>query len=203
MKPLYVWTGPMGAAKTTGALHAARRYARMGIKVALVRPEISVRPHEQKGLLVTKNGESFPATEVVSAAEVVKAAGDAEVLWVDEPFLFDDEPVLFTELQEARRRKTILISAISADAELLPFGRTMPRLLAVADDIIHCKADCDVCGKMGQATRTLICVDYTTCEKKVGGAESYSAACPTCWTVLQAIPPADRRQHFLTNSQPS
>jgi thymidine kinase len=203
MKPLYVWTGPMGAAKSTGALHAARRYQRMGKKVALIRPAISVRQHEAKGVLVTKNGESFTAFEVDSAAEVAKAAAEAEVLWVDEPFLFDDEPILFDIIQALRKEKVVLISALGADAELRPFGRTMPRLLSVADEVIHCKADCDVCGGMNQATRTLICVDYTSGEKKVGGTESYSAACPACWTFLQTVEPAKRRQHFVHKGTPS
>lgn len=203
MKPLYVWTGPMGSAKTTGALHAARRFERLGFKVALVRPKVSVRAHEQHGLLVTKNGEKFPALEGEDAHDVVLLADGADVVWIDEPFLFKNERALFDYICFLRKKSVILISAIGCDAEQKPFGQTMPKLLSVADRIYWCLADCDCCGAMDAGTRHVILRPYKSGEACPGGEESYCAACPDCWTRLQSIPPENRSSHLRRVMRPA
>lgn len=193
----------MGSAKTTGALHAARRFVRLKKNVKLVRPLVSVRSHEKPGLLVTKNGESFPSIDVESAGEITDKVQDADVVWIDEPFLFDDETALFDIIQGLRKTKEILVSALGSDCYLQPFKRTMPRLLAVADDIVYCKADCDCCGAMGKATRTLICIDdIPPGQVHVGGMETYAATCPKCWTWLMSFPGGERKTRMETY-QPS
>ena len=185
MKSLTVWTGPMGSSKTTGALHAARRYQRQKLAVKLVRPINRVRQYEKHGLLVTKNGETFPATELEAASDITKSVIDADVVWIDEVFLFKDEEILYDLIQGLRKTKEILVSALSADCYLTPFKQSMPKLLAVADEIIHCKADCDLCGEMNKATRTLLCIDgIPQGQTHVGGGESYASTCPKCLTLL-------------------
>lgn len=201
MKELRVWTGPMGGAKTTGALHAARRYQRLGYNVVLIRPKVSIRAHEQHGTLVTKNGEKFPALETDTAFDVEKLAAGADVVWIDEPFLFKDEAFLFDWITNIRRNSIVLVSAIGCDCDQKPFGHTMPRLLSVADQINWCAADCDSCGDMNTATRHVILVNYVPGQPCPGGEESYCAACPECWTYLQQFPPPERRANFLRSSR--
>lgn len=186
----------MGGAKTTGALHAARRYQRLGYAVKLIRPSISVRAHEEHGLLVTKNGESFPAEECTYARDVAHLVYGANVIWLDEPFLFNGEQDLFDVVCQIRSHSIVLVSAISCDAEQKPFGLTMPKLLSVADQITWCSADCDCCGDIDAATRHVILRPYEPGKPCPGGEESYCAACPECWTYLQQFPPEARRDHF-------
>jgi thymidine kinase len=190
----------MGSAKTTGALHAARRYIRMDFKVTLLRPKISLRSHEKAGLLVTKNNESFPAIDIETFDEILPKAQSADVVWFDEIFLFPEEDKLFPLIQNLRRDKDILVSSLGADAKLSPFFKSMPQLLAVADDVIVCKADCDYCGAMGKATRTLFCADSSadikTGDVFVGGTEAYIATCPECWSLLMELPPKSRRKQI-------
>lgn len=187
----------MGGSKTTGALHAARRYERLKYKVVLIRPSISVRAHEQHGLLVTKNGEKYPALECDDAKRIFELGYNFDVVWIDEPFLFSNESKVYDEVTKLREKSIILLSTLGCDADHRPFFTSAPKLISVADQINWCPADCDCCGAINAATRHVIHVNYTPGESCPGGEESFSAACPKCWTYLQQFPPPLRRSHFL------
>lgn len=182
MRELICYYGPVHSEKSTRAAHAASRLQRLGFRVVLVRPLRSVREHErlQPGRLVTKNGYSFPSTDLETAAEITNAASGYDVVWIDEPMLFPDEELIFDAVQRLRRDSTVIVSGLAATSELEVFGTSMPRLLAVADEVTSCKADCDKCGAFGTATRS-ICLKRKDGLVLVGGEETYQATCPACW----------------------
>jgi thymidine kinase len=188
VKELFVWVGPVHSGKTTRALLVAERYSRMGHKLLLVRPRQSVRDYERPGRLVTKNGCEFESADVRTAPEiqVVAAVNKPTVLWIDEPMLFDDEPQLYGIVSELRRTTTILVSGLSATSELDVFGTSMAKVIAVADKVFHCRADCHRCGSLGTATRSFFTGDRKDGQIKVGGEEVYQALCPDCWTAATA-----------------
>jgi thymidine kinase len=181
VKSLVCITGPVHSEKSTTALRIANRYCRLGQAVVLIRPKCAVRAHEVPGQLKTKNGLSFPSIDVETTAGVVPAACGYDVVWIDEPALFPDEPALYQAVQSIRRKSVVIVSGLSATSELDPFGTSMPALLAVADKIRILRADCDFCGRYGAATRSL-CVRPKSGQVLVGGEESYRAACPRCWS---------------------
>jgi thymidine kinase len=74
----------------------------------------------------------------------------------------------------------VLVSGLCATSELTVFGAVMPTLMALADEVIWCMADCDWCGSLGVATRSACTVEKKG-EVLVGGESVYKAACPTCW----------------------
>lgn len=191
-----VWCGPMCAAKTTGALHVARRYARHGKKVVLIRPAISKRGHEKEELtLSTKNGETFPSYDVERVRDIPDNIKGADVVWLDEPNHFEDESILIGLVPEIREKSIVLVSGLGATSELEPFGASMRYALATADHVHWLTADCDVCKTHGTATRSLYVGEAPKEQQlKVGGAESYRPACPSCWTRLMALAPSERRQ---------
>lgn len=195
MKLMRVWCGPMCAAKTTGALDAARRYARHGHKVILVRPGHSRREHEDDTeSLSTKNGEKFPCCDVPRASDVDAVIDGFDVVWLDEPNHFPDEDLLIDQIPIIRESAIVLVSGLGATSELEPFGKSMPFLLATADRVHWLTADCDFCKSHGTATRSLYIGEAPKEQQlKVGGAESYRPACPACWTELMALAPSDRR----------
>jgi len=178
----------MCAAKTTSALQVARRYARQGLKVILVRPFNSKRSHEKKdGFLSTKDGESFPSEDLTRAAFISDAAEGADVVWIDEPAIFPDEDLLPAIVAKLRKTAIILVSGLAATSELEAFGKAMSQLLAVADDVHWASADCDICGEHGAATRSLYIGEAPKeGQVRVGGAESYVPACPDCWSKRMA-----------------
>lgn len=180
MRELIVFTGPVSGGKSTRAAASAGRLQRLGFHVVLLRPTRSVRAHERPGLLVTKTGTSFPSVEIDTAAEIVDRAHGYDAVWIDEPMLFPDEPLVFDAIQAIRREATVIVSGLSATSELEPFGESMPKLLAVADEVTVLKGDCDACGAFGTATRS-VCLKPKTGQVLVGGSDIYEAYCPACW----------------------
>lgn len=190
MKELLVWAGPVASAKSTHAMNYARRLQRQRRPVMLFRPSCSLRAHERIGVLRTKAGHEWPAVEVAKAAHIEAAVlPGIEVLWIDEPMLFDDEPDVYDVVQSLRRNYIILLSGLPATSELEPFGTSFPRLIAVADDVSWCKADCDFTGTMRTATRS-VCLLPKEGQKLVGGEETYRPASPEAWNEHMASLPA-------------
>ena len=196
MQVLKVFCGPMCAAKTTGALHVARRHARMGRKVILIRPSNSRRCHERDPIsLSTKDGERFPCFDHESAEAIRDYAGRADVIWIDEPNHFKDEEQLVEIIPMIRQHSTVLISGLGATSELEPFGISMGFLLSTADHVEWLSADCDSCKTIHTATRSLyVGVAPKDGPLKVGGEESYLAVCPPCWNKLTELEPLKRRE---------
>ena len=189
----------MCAAKTTGALHVARRYARHGKKVVLIRPAVSRRKHETDILkLSTKNGETFPCYDVAYIKDIPELIEGADVVWFDEPNHFKNESVLPEMVVTIRHSAIVLVSGLGATSELEPFGWSMGFFLSTADYVEWQTADCDACKNHGTATRSLYIGEAPKVGQQVlvGGAESYRPVCPTCWTALMKMPPVERR-HLL------
>ena len=194
---LFIWVGPVHSGKSTHALIRANRYLRLGHDVVLVRPLRSIRPDPAKphsgdrpGFLVTKTGHRFPALETDDVRDIDAAAVGSTVLWLDEPFMFDHPELLFEIVQRQRRERIILISTLGATNTLECISEGVSSLLGVADHRIDCKADCDYCGSLGTATRSVYVGDAPKTDKvKVGGESAYKAACPTCWNRSSALTP--------------
>jgi thymidine kinase len=195
MKALCCWVGPMRGAKSTSALHAARRYQRLGSKVVLIRPPVSVRSHERQGLLITKNGETFPALECSNSDEFGKLANGADVVWIDEPFLFDNEKEVFSNIEKLRKNKTILVSTIGCDCFQKPIWESTGKILATADKIEFCTADCDFCLKFDVASRHINLFDLEHGKSAPGG--DFATVCIACWNLLQKVPPLERSVKFI------
>lgn len=180
MKSLRIWTGPVASEKTTKALYAAKRLMRMGSDLVLVRPPCSRRSHEDGLFLTTKGGERWPCIEVVSALDIAEAAESADVLWLDEPFMFKDQKKLYKIVRRILKKADVLISSIAATSEMEPISPSISALLAIADEIHHCRADCDSCGRLEFATRSSF-KGVKSVAIVVGGEESYEPLCAACW----------------------
>jgi thymidine kinase len=189
MKTLKLWVGPVASEKTTKALQVAKRLVRRGHDLVLVRPPQSRRAHEAPDghFLITKAGEKWPCFEVVSALEIEKVAKGVDVLWIDEPFMFEDQSKLYAVVRRILKRSDVLISTISATSEMEPISPSVSALLAIADEIHHCRADCDDCGRYGNATRSWHLAGPKSEKVKTGGEESYEPKCPTCWSTRDSV----------------
>lgn len=184
MKTLRIWVGPVASEKTTKALQAAKRLVRRGQDLVLVRPPQSRRSHEdQEGrFLTTKGGERWPCYAVASSLEIDEITKDATVVWLDEPFMFAEQKQLYSVVRRLLERADVLISTISSTSEMEPISESVSALLAIADEIHHCRADCDDCQRLGNASRSWHLAGPKTEKVKIGGEESYEPKCPSCWT---------------------
>ena len=184
MHEMIVWTGPVHSGKSTQALIRAERYLRLGHDVQLVRPRVSVRPElgDTPGMLKTKTGHKYPSIEIDTPEEIEEATEGATVVWVDEAMLFGDgDSRVANVIARVRQRAVVLITGLCATSELRIFGEAMPTLMAMADEVRWCKADCDFCNSLGLATRSF-CMVPKKADVLVGGENVYKAACPRCWT---------------------
>jgi thymidine kinase len=183
MRSLRIWTGPVASEKTTKALLAAKRLMRRGNDLVLVRPPCSRRAHEKNtGFLVTKTGDRWPCIDVVSALDIEDAVEGATALWLDEPFMFTDQKKLYAVVRRVLRKADVLISTISSTSEMEPISSSVSALLAIADEVHHCRADCDDCQRLGNASRSWHLAGPKTEKVKTGGEADYEPKCPACWT---------------------
>jgi thymidine kinase len=144
-------------------------------------------------MLVTKNGIEFPAKEYDSLKEIEALSEGADVVWFDELMLAAvQEPgkqrEAFESIRRIRERSMVLVSGLSATSEMEVFSRLMADILAIADEIVTCRADCDFCGAFAAATRS-VCLQEKDGKILVGGDEVYRAACPNCWNTYFASLP--------------
>ena len=157
---------------------------RQGNDLVLVRPKKSRRAHEQDcGYLTTKAGERWPCIDVTRASEITEAVSGANVLWLDEPFMFVEDPPgqLFDVVSEIQSYATVLMSTITATSERIPISRSVSDLLAASDKVIDCYGDCDCCGQFNEATRSWHLAGIKSVAIKVGGESIYEPRCPDCW----------------------
>lgn len=133
-------------------------------------------------MLVTKGGDKWPCIEVKSSLEIEEAAEGADAVWLDEPFMFDEQKKLYKVVKRLLRKHDVLISTIAATSEMEPISPSVSALLAIADEIHHCRADCDDCQRMGNASRSWHLAGPKTEKVKTGGEESYEPKCPRCWS---------------------
>ena len=165
LKTQRVWAGPVHSGKSKKALTVAKRMVRLGADLVLVRPKAARRDHDR-----------WPAIELDNPRDILAACEGADVLWIDEPSLFEeDEELVYPMVQAAREKVDVLVSGVPATSELEVFKESMCKIMAVADEIIWCRADCDSCSSFDKATRSF----YLHGEKKqqvhVGGEEDYAA----------------------------
>lgn len=182
MKLLRVWTGPVHSGKSKRALNIAKRRVARGHDLVVVRPAAARRSHERANFIVTKDGEEWPCFDLKNPKEMIAAAKGCTDFWLDEPSLFPaDEVMVFSLLQRIRKHADVLVSGLCQTSELEVFKSSMSRIMAVADLIHVCKADCDDCGREEGATRSWARKPKTG-QVLVGGKESYIALCRKCWT---------------------
>ncbi|MGC9019249.1 MAG: thymidine kinase [Candidatus Bipolaricaulaceae bacterium] len=185
---LEVITGPMFAGKTDELLRRVER-ARIAKKtVALFKPELDTRYASDR--VVAHNGRSLPchllptnlSPAVFSALIPKELRETTEVFAFDEAHFFGPE---FPELCEllVRQGKRVIVAGLDLNFRGEPFG-PMPRLLALADEVLKLTAVCTICGNPATRSQRLINGKPATegPEVLIGGLESYEPRC---------------REHFL------
>lgn len=175
---LEVICGCMFAGKTTELI---RRLTQAGPgRAVCLRPLTDTR--SSAAATTTHDGASFAAVAVAGAAGIVEAAGDAEVVGIDEAHFFGRElvgPVL--ALVRAGRR--VIVAGVERDHRGGPF-EPFPGLLIEADEVVKLTACCALCGgpavhsqRMGHSDARIV----------VGGADAYQPRCRRCFTGGDAL----------------
>ena len=149
---VHVIAGCMFCGKTDEMLRLLRRFSIAGREVVLVKPRLDTRTDEVT--VVSRSGAEHRAVTVDHSAEIEAAVGPADIVAIEEGQFFDEAlPEVVEAL--AASGKQVIVTGLDRDFRGIPFG-TMPRLLALADQVTKLTAICMVCGEPATRTQRLI-----------------------------------------------
>ena len=166
---LRIFTGPMFGGKTTKMLAAIERYKYQNKTVKLFKPRVD-RRYSRKDV-VTHAGQLHEAIMVSSGIEILEAAGDAEVIAVDEVFMI--EYAAKALLSMFANGRTILVSSLQLSSEPKPLPE-IRELLPYATHIEICPAVCAMCDADAFYTRRK---SESVRQIEVGGSDDYEPLC--------------------------
>ncbi len=174
-----VIVGCMFSGKTEELIRRIRRAQIARQQVAIFKPRIDTR--YSNGDIVSHSDLKLHSTPVENSAEILKLAGDAQVVGIDEGQFFDMGLVDVAETL-ANQGKRVIIAGLDQDYRGKPF-EPMPQLLAVAEYITKTLAICVRCGNPADRTQRT-----TQAHERVlvGAKEAYEARCRNCFE-----PPAE------------
>ena len=175
---VHVIAGCMFCGKTDEMLRLLRRFSIAGRQVVLVKPRLDTRTDEVT--VVSRSGAEHRAVTVDHSAEIETAVGAADIVAIEEGQFFDEAlPEVVEAL--AASGKQVIVTGLDRDFRGIPFG-TMPRLLALADQVTKLTAICMVCGEPATRTQRLIDGEPAPADSPlivIGGLgdETYEARC--------------------------
>jgi thymidine kinase len=194
LKPLgsvTVITGSMFCGKTEELIRLVRRAMHARKKVQVFKSAVDTRC--ETAVIRTHDGMQFNALAVCdSAALELRLEPDVEVVGIEEVQFFDEGIVGLCE-RLADRGVAVYAAGLDQDFRGLPFS-FMPRLLALADNVLKLHAICKKCGREASRTQRLIDGRPAAWDDPtilIGAAESYEARCRRCHEVRNV--PRDRR----------
>lgn len=172
-----VITGSMFSGKTDELIRRLRRARIARQAVQVFKPVIDNRFALEK--VTSHAGTEFEATPVAESRQILaRLQPETTVVAVDEAQFFDlAVPDVCQEL--AARRIRVIVAGLDQDFRGEPFG-PMPRLLALAEDVLKLHAICVVCGAPASRTQRLIDgrpAHYDDPVVLVGASEMYEARC--------------------------
>jgi thymidine kinase len=175
---VHVIAGCMFCGKTDEMLRLLRRFSIAGRQVVLVKPRLDTRTNEIT--VVSRSGAQHRAVTVEHSTEIEAAVGAADIVAIEEGQFFDEGlPEVVEALAAAG--KQVIVTGLDRDFRGIPFG-TMPRLLALADQVTKLTAICVVCGEPATRTQRLIDGEPAPADSPlivIGGLgdETYEARC--------------------------
>ena len=165
--------GCMFSGKTEELIRRLRRAQIAKQKVAVFKPRIDNRYSAEH--IVSHSEQSLVSKVVDDASEILTAAGDAQVVGIDEGQFFKANLVDVCE-QLANRGKRVIVAGLDQDYRGKPF-EPIPQILAVAEYITKTLAICVVCGNPADRTQRKTAQSERVV---VGAKEIYEARCRNC-----------------------
>ena len=170
--------GSMFSGKTEELIRRLRRakFARQSVEI--FKPAVDVRYSAVN--VVSHDDNSIPSTPVDSAQNILLLASGVQVVGIDEAQFFDDGLVDVCN-QLANSGVRVIVAGLDMDYLGKPFG-PMPKLMAIADDVLKVHAVCVRCGALAQFSHRLAKTDKLVL---LGETDSYEPLCRKCF--LKAV----------------
>ncbi len=171
----------MFAGKSEELIRRARRSLYAKCKVQVFKPAIDNRYDESN--VVTHMGVVHAALPVRNVVDLrAKIERQTQVVLIEEVQFFDDS-ICDLAVELADGGKEVICAGLDQDFRREPFG-PMPRLLALADEVVKLRAICMACG--APASHTYRQIDGKPAHRDdpiilIGATESYEARCRNCY----------------------
>lgn len=170
-----VIVGPMFSGKSEELIRRLKRAEIARQRVQIFKPVIDQRYSHTE--IVSHSGLELPSEIVTNAVEMFeKVAPRTEVVGIDEgQFLGDGLIDICMRMADAGKR--VIVTGLDTDYLGRPF-EPMPRLLAVAEEIVKLLAICVQCGNPAVHTQRLVASEDLIV---VGAAGMYEPRCRRCF----------------------
>jgi thymidine kinase len=169
--------GSMFCGKTEELIRRTRRAIIAQQAVQVFKPVIDNRYHA--AAVTSHVGSNLDATPLAHSAQLLNhLQSETTVVAIDEVQFFD-EGILGMAEALAERGLRVIMAGLDMDFRGEPFG-SMPRLLAIAEDVTKLHAICVICGEEACRTQRLVNgqpAHFNDPIIMVGAQESYEARC--------------------------
>lgn len=170
-----VIVGPMFSGKSEELIRRLRRAEIARQRVQIFKPVIDQR-YAANGI-VSHSGLEIASDLVKDGEEIFsKVEARTEVVGIDEA-QFLGESLVDSAMKLADLGKRVMVAGLDTDFLGRPFG-PMPRLLAVAEEIVKLLAICARCGNPAVHTQRLVASEELIV---VGAGGMYEARCRRCF----------------------
>ena len=166
--------GSMFSGKTEELLRRLRRVLIANQEVQIFKPTIDTRYDDTR--IVSHDSKSIASLPVPHSSDILKYAGKAEVIAIDEAQFFDDQ---LPQVCEALALRGVRVIVAGLDMDFLgnPFG-SMPHLLATAEYVTKLHAICVCCGQLAtHSYRKTANAEQVA----LGATDIYEARCRVCY----------------------
>ena len=166
--------GSMFSGKTEELIRRLRRakFARQSVEI--FKPVVDVRYSAVD--VVSHDDNSISSTPVESAQNILLLASNVQVVGIDEAQFFDNGLIDVCN-QLANSGVRVIVAGLDMDYQGNPFG-PMPKLMAIADDVLKVHAVCVRCGALAQFSHRLAKTDKLVL---LGETDSYEPLCRRCF----------------------
>src|SRR6202158_3188655 len=170
-----VIVGPMFSGKSEELIRRLRRAEIARKREQIFKPLIDQR--YAKNEIVSHSGLEIRSDNVGTATEVLhRVEPSTEVVGIDEAQFLGEELITVC-MKLADMGKRVIVSGLDTDFMGRPF-EPMPRLLAVAEEIVKLLAICMRCGNPAVHTQRLVASEELII---VGAGNMYEARCRRCF----------------------
>jgi len=171
---LHVICGPMFSGKTKSLIRVIDEYKAIGKKVFVFKPKIDDRYAEDE--IVSHDKDSTKAFNISLPVEIFNYHLNADVIAIDE-IQFFDESILEVCNKLSQEGKTVIAAGLDLDYKAQPFG-VMPKILAMADEIIKLNSICTFCSEPARFTHRISEEEGTVV---LGEKDKYVPLCRSCY----------------------
>ena len=166
--------GSMFSGKTEELIRRLKRAKIANQKVEIFKPAIDVRYDEEK--IVSHDASAIQSTPVDNSQKILRLAGNAEVIGIDEAQFFDNEVANVCD-ELAFRGIRVIVAGLDMDYLGKPFGQ-MPFIMAKADYVTKLHAICMKCGSIANYSYRKIPNED---QVMLGATDVYEPRCRKCY----------------------